>query len=228
MNIDRYDVSGRCDSDGDEIPPIIKKDPTGGFVYYRDVKRLMGNEVILNRIILSDRNIPLVYQFNEDISEPVLTVENYTKWYDLYLVNHDRSVNKVGFDALHNFTPKDESPYSDHVPNPKAVKCYADKYSYHLDEQSFEMMTGRWVIDCDKSIGTELDPRTRHRFEESISPRCSACGGKLFEIHNDIVPEYSDDLAPSMKGKKYLFTGEKCERCETRVRGQFVLINDIP
>jgi len=148
MNIDRYDVSGRYDGDGEEIPPIIKKDPTGGFVYYRDVKRLIDNEVILDSIVLSDRNIPLVYQFNEDISEPVLTVENYTKWYNLYLVNHDRSVNKVEFDALHDFTPKDESPYCDHVPNPKAVRTYANIKNFYLDEQSYEMMVGRWVIEC--------------------------------------------------------------------------------
>jgi hypothetical protein len=218
MNIDRYDVSGRYDGDGDEIPPIIEVSDTGRFVEYHDIKHLIDKEVIL-----SERNIPLVYQFNESFSEPVLTVENYCKWYNLYIVNPDKSVNKVDFDALHNFTPKKESSYRDHVPNPKAVKCYADKYSYHLDEQSYEMMVGRWMIEC-----TGTDSHSNHRSEELVYPRCSNCGGRLFEVCKDVVPANDQDLAPSMKGKKYLFTGEKCDRCETRVRGEFTLINENP
>lgn len=222
MNIDRYSVSGRYDGDGDEIPPIIEVSDTGRFVEYHSIKHLIDKEVLLGSIILSDRNIPLVYQFNENISEPVLTVENYTKWYDLYLVNRDRSINKVEYDALHEFAPRNESPYQDHVPNPKAVKCYANNYNYLIDEQSYEMMVGRWVIE-----GTGIDTRSNHRSGELVYPRCSVCGGRLFEVCKDVVPANSDDLAPSMKGKKYLFTGEKCDRCETRVRGQFILYNSL-
>jgi hypothetical protein len=148
MSIDRYDISGRRDSDGDEIPPIIEKSVIGRFVEYQGVKHLIDKEVVLNSITLSDRNIPLVYQFNKSISEPVLTVENYPKWYNLYLVNPDRSVIKVEFDALQDFTPKNESSYEDHVPNPHAVTKYAVKLGYDLDEQSYEMMVGRWIIEC--------------------------------------------------------------------------------
>jgi hypothetical protein len=206
MNIKRYDVSGRYDGDGDEIPPIIKICDTGRFVEHRSIKHLIDNEVVLNRIILSERNIPLVYQFSEDISEPVLTVENYTKWYNLYLVTHDRSVNIVEFDVLQEFVPRNASPYRDHVPNPIAVKGYADKHNYHLDEQSLEVMVGRWALDCTEA---EVPVPARHRFDESICPRCSECGGKLYEVVNEKVSERDDSLAPSMKGKKYLFYRRK-------------------
>jgi len=147
MSIDRYSVSGRYDGDGDEIPPIIKISPTGGFVYHRDVKHLINKEDILNAILLSDRSIPLVYQLNKKIDQPVLTVENYCKWYELYLIGVDGSIKKIEFDELQEYAPENQSAYCDHVPNPHAVTKYAVKLGYHLDEQSYEMIVGRWMIE---------------------------------------------------------------------------------
>lgn len=74
---------------------------------------------------------------------PVLTVENYTKWYVLYLVHPDNRVEQVSFDQLNDFT--DKSPYTDHAPNPVAVERLAAARGWNIAERAMECIIGRWI-----------------------------------------------------------------------------------
>lgn len=40
-----------------------------------------------------------------------------------------------------------ETPYVDHVPNPKVVARFARACSYDIDILAFELMVGRWEIE---------------------------------------------------------------------------------
>lgn len=74
---------------------------------------------------------------------PVLTVENYTKWYVLYLVYPDDRTEQVSFGQLNGFT--DKSPYTDHAPNPVAVEHLAAARGWNIAERAMECMIGRWI-----------------------------------------------------------------------------------
>lgn len=91
-------------------------------------------------IYLSDRKLPLVFTGVAEL-RPVLTVENYCKWYTLWLVGTDGSVTEVEFPDPPGFQ---DSYCHDHVPNPEAVALFANQQDYDVDDQSMEMIIGRW------------------------------------------------------------------------------------
>lgn len=97
------------------------------------------------RIWTTDRGMPLVFwdRRMDQRQETVLTVENYGKWYGLYLIEPNNEVKEVKFDKLQEYCGK-QSPYLDHAPNPTAVKKWCEAEGWYLDPQAEEMMIGRW------------------------------------------------------------------------------------
>jgi hypothetical protein len=90
-----------------------------------------------NRVYMSERGHPLVYHGSPG-KVPILTVENYLKWYSLYLVNPDGSVEPVDFP---------EDGYCDHVPYPAAVEEMAADRGWVGCYESLEMIVGRYVLE---------------------------------------------------------------------------------
>lgn len=126
---------------------------------------------------------------------PTLTVELYTKWYTLYLVQKALNqgsrwewlkVYKVHYGHLEDFRPEDQIAYLDHVPNPLAVKNFADAKKYHLDELAEDLLMGRWqneVVDsdiiCPLCEGTGTRPRVSLVDpSKEILERCRHCKGR--------------------------------------------------
>ena len=87
----------------------------------------------------SDRGIPLVFnRVLDSTGTPVLTVENYLKWYTLYLINPDASVVSICFP---------DNGYCDHVPYPSAVEILAEENGWYLCEESMAMIVGRYYME---------------------------------------------------------------------------------
>src|SRR5688572_14107484 len=67
---------------------------------------------------------------------PLLTVEFYTKWYELFLLRYEGPEKDVGLYSIHFGHLEDAvkhiqiSAYVDHVPNPIAVRLFARKNGY--------------------------------------------------------------------------------------------------
>lgn len=100
------------------------------------------------RTYLSRRGLPLLW-IEEPLADPVLTVENYVKWYWLHLVLPDGRVEEVNFGALDRLANRmGDTPYCDHVPNPRVVQRLADDHRWHLDPNALEMLIGRWEIEA--------------------------------------------------------------------------------
>ena len=93
----------------------------------------------------SDRNIPLVYNGFLPRERAIITVENYLKWYKLYLLHPNGDVEAVDFPVMDGIAG---SPYIDHVPNPDHVAAWANLEGYTISDQSYEMMIGRWVYEA--------------------------------------------------------------------------------
>ena len=78
----------------------------------------------------------------------ILTVNNTTKWYCLYLVTPDGGGREVTFDELEPFVCSSTAAYVDHVPNPHAVLEFATAMGYALHPIAYEMMIGRWETEA--------------------------------------------------------------------------------
>ena len=91
----------------------------------------------------SERSVPLV--LNKKVSIPTLTVENYCKWYNLYLVKPCGSVTPITFGDLDEGSGMHAG--TDHVFYPPAVQEYAKRNGYYIDECSFEMIVGRYETE---------------------------------------------------------------------------------
>ena len=115
----------------------------------REVARTLESveERDVPRTYFSEAQWPLVYR-GEPGAVPILTVESCPKWYALYLVMPDGSVEEVTFAELHELADRhadrDMSPYVDHVPNPELVPELASARGWTIDSCSYEMMVGRW------------------------------------------------------------------------------------
>lgn len=95
-------------------------------------------------LYLSKRGISLVY-CGATGDRPILTVENYPKWYGFCLVMPDGSVGEVDFGSLMALADEEGcSPYVDHVPNAALISGLAKRRGWVLDVCSYEMMVGRW------------------------------------------------------------------------------------
>jgi len=103
---------------------------------------------------LSERGHTLVY-WSPPSEVPVLTVENYVKWYGLYLVHPDGRVEWLAFPE---WGPDGRSGFVDHVPNPVACQQLAAKRGWVWDENSLDMIWGRWRREVEGV--PEYDPDT--------------------------------------------------------------------
>ena len=114
------------------------------------------------KLHFSERGIPLVYYgvLNE---KPILTVENYSKWYNLYYVYPDGEVSPV-LEPAYDFAErellkiaygltgeaKQDFPTmvrGDHIYNPFALKFIAGYVGGFVYPQSEEIIIGRWELE---------------------------------------------------------------------------------
>ena len=151
----------------------------------------------------SQRNIDLVLSDNYDFKhcDPVLTVEFYMKWYELFLVTwdpHEPEISEktdlfriysIHFGHLDDMTPRPEGKeagpaYRDHVPNPLYVRLFANRHNFHLDSLAEELIVGRWqmecvewnVMQCDRCEGAGVIPKPGDP-SNIVPATCRSCKG---------------------------------------------------
>lgn len=103
----------------------------------------------------SGRGHALVFQ--STVTYPVLTVEVYCKWYDLFIVHPSGRIEGVPFpdEGKHGVSGP---PYVDHVPNPRHVVHWARREGVTVDDLSLEIMIGRWELEVGdryQDLGTD-------------------------------------------------------------------------
>ena len=100
------------------------------------------------KFYFSPRGIPLIY-CGPPQQKPVLTCENYMKWYDLFLVMPDGSVtalpHKVSLDIVEK--SNGYGLLCDHCVYPGLIPMVADLAGASVDGNSFDMIVGRWEND---------------------------------------------------------------------------------
>lgn len=109
----------------------------------------------------SERGHPLIFwsEPGRKLSDPVITMENYCKWYSLHIVHpYDRGnvVEPISFEVLEDLARATESPYCDHIPNPDVVMRLVTHHTKYrgceLCPRSLEMIRGRWVDEVLRTL----------------------------------------------------------------------------
>jgi hypothetical protein len=96
-------------------------------------------------IYFSTRGNPLAFTGRPG-PRPVLTVELEEKWYSLFLVKSDCTVEEIPFPDCMDYATHG-SPYVDHAPSPFHVAQWAKDKDIHLDDVSLELIIGRWELE---------------------------------------------------------------------------------
>lgn len=99
-------------------------------------------------MLTSDRNIPLICQ-DTDMTVPVITVENYIKWYDIYVIQPGGIVFALPWDIINQITQDhpNETWTGDHVFRPLLLEKIAEKLGGVVDPVSMEVVIGRWLLE---------------------------------------------------------------------------------
>lgn len=104
--------------------------------------------MIMDNKYFSERNLPLVTQHLIDYDDgdirPMLTVENYEKWYQMYVIHPDGTV-EPRFETLTN--DGDTTAWIDHAVIPSAFHETAANLGYRYDNKTFAMVCERFVED---------------------------------------------------------------------------------
>ncbi len=100
----------------------------------------------------SKRGFDLVICNEFNVTDKVVTVELYPKWYGLFVVQGD-SFEEVPFPMWEDIDQikLSQSPFRDHVPNPECVIDWCNKHGYKIDELALELMVGRWELETENA-----------------------------------------------------------------------------
>lgn len=92
---------------------------------------------------ITDRGFPLLWMGKSD--EPVVTLENYEKWYSVYVVFPDNTIEKVDAGLLGELS--DGEFWFDHYFHPELLRRVAKYYKGFADNMAIEAATGRWCLE---------------------------------------------------------------------------------
>lgn len=94
---------------------------------------------------LSERGMPLLY-VGALVEKAVITLENYTKWYRVYMVLPDGQVHAVSTTAIEEANEKIPfQGWADHLFHPQLLIQLARDFDAEIDERALECAAGRWM-----------------------------------------------------------------------------------
>lgn len=101
-----------------------------------------------HKLYYSDRSNPLIATQVLDV--PIVTLENYEKWYCIYLLHPDGTVTKVPLQIIEkvNNNPK-RALWVDHRYHPELLLRIAKEIGGVADLVTLEIAAGRWVMEAD-------------------------------------------------------------------------------
>ena len=102
--------------------------------------------MVLFSVYYSDNNYPLIYN-GALLDKPIVTLENYCKWYNLYQIMPNGSISKFDSYVYANKFKYQGTIWSDHIPHPNFLKLLEQDDNYYLDLKAFEMAVGRYQLE---------------------------------------------------------------------------------
>jgi hypothetical protein len=97
-------------------------------------------------VYVSDRGLPLLYH-GAPSDKPILSMEDYCKWYTIYAVMPSGVVAEIHFEQYQHAASRVTHFWSDHVPNPHACDVIAETVGGVWCDRSLEVISGRYRLD---------------------------------------------------------------------------------
>jgi hypothetical protein len=91
----------------------------------------------------SERGFPLITQYTG--SKAMLTVENYIKWYNLYIITEKGEVVPVDYEDI--VESRGGLTWVDHAISPEAFHLTAKSLGLEYDDMTFAIVCQRFVED---------------------------------------------------------------------------------
>lgn len=100
------------------------------------------------KVYVSDRGIPLLCQEPSTFGKPIVTLENYEKWYGLYILHPNGRVEGADPGALGLIDHRlGGCLFGDHNFHPRLINEFANDIGGTADWRAVEMAGGRWVSE---------------------------------------------------------------------------------
>lgn len=105
--------------------------------------------------IITPRGHALLWSHPGDV--PIVTLEAYDKWYDMWVLFPDGHIEKVPTGVLNELMDDVEGNLRfDHAFHPKLLLKVAKHYKGEADQLSLEVAAGRWAMEVNEEYGLEL------------------------------------------------------------------------
>jgi hypothetical protein len=89
----------------------------------------------------------------QPLDKPVLTLENYGKWYEMHVIQPDGTVAAVDVKVLsETMDIYSDALWIDHLFSPRLIYRVAQQMDYYVDERALEVALGRWVMEGHENI----------------------------------------------------------------------------
>lgn len=103
---------------------------------------------IKTKVYVSDRGIPLLCQTPSSFGKPIVTMENYEKWYGLQILYPNGRVDNADPGMLDDIcTRVGHYLMGDHNYHPRLLNELAKQLGGEADWRAVEMTGGRWVSE---------------------------------------------------------------------------------
>lgn len=100
------------------------------------------------KVYLSDRGIPLLCQSPSTFDKPIVTMENYCKWYGVQILFPDGRVENVDPGVYDEICDRlNACLVGDHNYHPRLLNEIAKLIGGVADDRAIEMTAGRWVCE---------------------------------------------------------------------------------
>jgi len=148
----------------------------------------------------SERDKLLFLYISSDV--PIITLENYEKWYNVYVVFPGDIVEAIPGDLVAEACGND-GLHIDHDYHPQLLHNLAKIYCGQVDHLALEVAAGRWVLSGHGSIGdtgyivdqefedTMFEAADDNSFEMERNVRCCCCvkvAREQFKVSRRIDP----------------------------------------
>jgi hypothetical protein len=158
------------------------------------------------RTYVSERGHSLMF-VGEPLEVPVITLENYEKWYEIHVVMPDGSVQGVNVKTLQEAENKDfKAMWIDHDFHPRLLYRVAELLDGCVHETAVEVAAGRWAINHWENAADFHEPekwKPYHLHADKLGTNLSHAYGK-FEILKDCKKEMERLIAADQwPGKEY-------------------------
>lgn len=97
-----------------------------------------------------ERGFPLMWRQAPIKDKAILTVEQYDKWYNLYLIYPDKQILAVESNTVIWMQAMEEFEgvsVLNHCFNPEFIDLLIKKANVEMDPLAYELIVGRWTIE---------------------------------------------------------------------------------